>query len=86
MTIHKVQRGETLSGIAKKYGTTVTAIQRANPSLIKNVNIIQVGWSLTIPTPVSTSQKNYEKIGKQVEKVLQDINNLDSFKSLLAML
>lgn len=85
MAIHKVQKGDTLSAIAQKYGTTVTAIQKANSSLIKNVNVIRVGWSLTIPTPV-TSSKNYEKIGKQVEKVLQDINNLDSFKSLLAML
>ncbi len=85
MAIHKVQKGETLSGIAKKYRTTVSAIQKANSSLIKNVNIIQVGWSLTIPTS-TPSTKNYEKIGKQVEKVVQDINNLDSFKSLLAML
>lgn len=86
MATHKVQRGETLSSIAQKYGTTVSAIQRANSSLIKNVNVIQVGWSLTIPTTVTTSQKNYEKIGKQVEKVMEDINQLDSFKSLLTML
>ena len=43
-----VKRGDTLSAIAKKYGTTVSAIQRLNNSLIKNVNLIQVGWKLRV--------------------------------------
>ena len=37
-----------LSGIAKKYGTTVSAIQKLNSSLIKNVNLIQVGWKIRV--------------------------------------
>lgn len=44
---HKVVRGDTLSGIALKYGTTVNAIAKANN--IANVNIIRVGQVLTIP-------------------------------------
>lgn len=45
---YTVQRGDTLSGIAKKYGTTVSAIQKLNSSLIKNVNLIQVGWKIRV--------------------------------------
>lgn len=47
-TYYTVQRGDTLSGIAKKYGTTVSAIQKLNSSLIRNVNLIQVGWKLRV--------------------------------------
>lgn len=47
-TYYTVQRGDTLSGIARKYGTTAAAIQRLNSSLIKNINIIQVGWKIRV--------------------------------------
>ena len=80
---YKVQKGDTLSGIAKRYGTTVSAIQKANSSLIKDVNKISVGWSLTIPT---ANNKDYNAIGKQVEKCISDIQNLDSYKSLINLL
>ena len=80
---YKVQKGDTLSGIAKRYGTTVSAIQKANSSLIKDVNKISVGWSLTIPT---INVKDYNAIGKQVEKCLSDIKNLDSYNSLIKLL
>lgn len=42
-----MQKGDTLSVIAKKYGTTVQAIASANN--IANVNLIRVGQKLTIP-------------------------------------
>ena len=45
--IHVVRRGETLSTIAAKYGTTVSAIARANG--ITNPNLIYVGQKLRIP-------------------------------------
>lgn len=45
---YTVKRGDTLSGIAKRYGTSVSAIQKLNPSLIKNVNLIQVGWMIRV--------------------------------------
>jgi membrane-bound lytic murein transglycosylase D len=44
---HRVQRGETLGGIAKRHGTTVSAIQRANG--LKS-SVIKVGQRLKIPT------------------------------------
>ena len=43
-----VKPGDTLSKIAKKYGTTVKAIQALNPTLIKNVNYICTGWTIVV--------------------------------------
>ncbi len=45
---HTVQWGQTLSGIAWYYGTTVQAIMYANPS-ITNPNLIYAGQVLCIP-------------------------------------
>ena len=43
---YTVKRGDTLSQIAAKYGTTVKAIAAENG--IKNVNLIYVGQKLKI--------------------------------------
>ena len=92
---YKVKKGDTLSGIAKKYGVSVDAIRLANLSLIKNVNLINVGWVLTIPsgsgsTPPATKQPTKEEtdteLKKTFNKVLDDIEKLDSVKKLLALL
>ena len=45
---YTVQRGDTLFAIARRYGTSVSAIQKLNASLIKNVNLIQVGWKIRV--------------------------------------
>ena len=44
---YTVRPGDTLSGIASRYGTSVGAIAQANG--ISNPNFIQVGQQLTIP-------------------------------------
>lgn len=49
---YKVKRGDTLWAIAKKYygsGAKYPTIYNANKNLIKNPNVIQIGWVLTIP-------------------------------------
>lgn len=46
---YTVQKGDTLRAIAKKYGCTVDEIVEANSELIKNPNLIRVGWELKIP-------------------------------------
>ncbi len=51
--VHKVRRGETLSGIAGRHGTSVQAI--ANMNGIRNHNYLRVGSSLRIPTRGSTA-------------------------------
>ncbi|MBZ4420750.1 LysM peptidoglycan-binding domain-containing protein [Myxococcus sp. RHSTA-1-4] len=45
---YRIKSGDTLSGIAKRYGTTVGALMKANPQ-IKNANLIYAGKSLSIP-------------------------------------
>ena len=90
---YTVKKGDTLSGIAAKYKTTVNAIQKANPDKIKNVNVIQVGWVLKIPVSntskpsvTATPSKDYAAIGKQYETALKDVQNLPSVKKLLDMM
>lgn len=58
-TTYTVKRGDTLSAIAKKYGTTVSALAKLNN--IKDVNYIYVGQVLKItgdPDPVKTNTTN----------------------------
>lgn len=47
---YRIKKGDTLSKIAKKFGTTVKAIKAANPDKIKNVNLIIAGDTIKIPT------------------------------------
>jgi LysM repeat protein len=44
-----VQGGDTLGGIAAKFGTTWQALHRANADIIADPNIIDIGWELVIP-------------------------------------
>ena len=53
---HEVKKGETLSGLAKKYGTTIDSIMKYNP-VIKDKNLIVTGWTLEIPDDSATGQK-----------------------------
>lgn len=55
-TMYTVQSGDTLSGIATRYGVSVDEIIEANKNLITNPDYIQVGWTLTIPDASSTQQ------------------------------
>ena len=48
--MHKVSRGETLSGIAQHYGVSMTALRSANSSKIQTGGGIQVGQVLLIPS------------------------------------
>ncbi len=46
--IHRVRRGETLSHIARRYGTSVRAIMRLNG--LRSSRFIRAGWKLKVPT------------------------------------
>lgn len=61
---YTVVSGDTLSEIAYKYGTTVSALASVNN--IKNVNLIHVGQKLIIPTGNSNDSKKQNVSEKQV--------------------
>jgi len=52
---YTIQKGDTLSSIANKYGTTIQSLLAANPQ-ITNPNLIYAGSVLKIPTTTSSPQ------------------------------
>ena len=48
-TEYTVVSGDSLSKIGKTFGVTWQAIYEANKDIIKNPDLIQVGWKLKIP-------------------------------------
>lgn len=55
MSTYTIKRGDTLSGIASRYGTDVSTLMGLNP-YIKNANLIYAGNSLNLPGQQSTQQ------------------------------
>lgn len=53
MTTYRIKKGDTLSGIARRYGTSVSALAKANH--LRNANVISAGRTLTIPGHSSAS-------------------------------
>lgn len=83
---HTVLRGQTLSSIAQKYGTTVEALASTNG--IKNVNLIYSGQVLTIPgTDVPASKPvNNNQVYNALVSCLDAIEDLPEFKTLSGLL
>jgi hypothetical protein len=46
---HTIAGGDTLSGIAKRYGITLSQLQQANPTV--NPRALQIGQRIVIPSP-----------------------------------
>lgn len=57
MNDYLIQSGDTLSGLARQYGTSVSELQRLNPS-ITNPDLIRAGETISVPgqTPVSSPE------------------------------
>ena len=79
MITYTVNKGDTLSAIAKRFSTTVNAIATANN--ISNPNKIVVGQKIRIP-----DSKNYHEIGALLAECLDDIGSLASFKKIISLL
>lgn len=65
-TTYTVKKGDTLSGIARKYGTTVSALMKLNPD-IKNANLIYVGQVIVVSgtaASASTSSGNQAVVNR----------------------
>lgn len=80
---YKVQKGDTLFKIATRYGCTVTELYNANRDKIKNINVINVGWVLNIPTKET---ENAVDVKALLLKCVEDIEALPSYKELVAVL
>lgn len=63
-SVHKVKKGDTLDRIAKKYSTTVAAIQAAN-GMKKGDTRIQIGQSLKIPAKGGTATSSKKSSRKK---------------------
>ncbi|MBQ6425617.1 MAG: LysM peptidoglycan-binding domain-containing protein [Clostridia bacterium] len=47
--VYTVKKGDNLTKLAKRFGTTVDAIYNLNRDKIKDKNLIKIGWKLIIP-------------------------------------
>jgi Membrane proteins related to metalloendopeptidases len=56
MDSYKVQQGDTLSGIAKKFGTTVSDLASLNK--IQNTNLIKTGQTINLKAPIQNTGVN----------------------------
>lgn len=72
MATYTVQSGDTLSALAKKYGTTVSDIAKSNN--ISNVNLIKVGQNLQIGSPAPAN--NTPVTDYDVSEYRSTLNNL----------
>lgn len=81
---YTVKSGDTFSGIAKKYGTTVANLQKLNS--IKNPNKIYVGQKLKISGNVSTKQyytvKSGDTLSEIAAKYKTSVNRLVSLNGI----
>ena len=73
-TTYTIKKGDTLWELAKKYGTTVDALAKANN--IKNPNLIYAGAKLTIPTtqPMPTAARTTTPSTARVTTSTQAVN------------
>lgn len=76
---YTVKKGDTLSGIAARFGTTVQKLVNANK--IKNPSLIHVGQVLTIPTETKPLP-NIDSAKTAIINCLAAIEQLPEFKKL----
>lgn len=77
---YTVKSGDTLSGIAKKYNSTVEALVASNG--IKNKDLIYVGQVLTIPVNKAPTKEAVAIINDCVA----DIQALPSFNKFMELI
>ena len=65
--VHVVAPGETLSGIAARYGTTVEALARANG--LRDPGLIIAGYRLRVPARASTASVHVVRPGETLSAI-----------------
>lgn len=82
---YTVKKGDTLSAIALKYGTTVEALVSTNG--IKNKNLIHIGQVLQIPAKNTQAEKpTNNQLYNAFVTCLDAIEDLPEFKTLSGLL
>ena len=84
-----VKAGDTLSGIAQRFGTTVEALVASNG--IRNKHLIYTGQVLTIPgtsadTGSAEAPSDPGEVGRALNRCLTAIESLPEFRELEKML
>ncbi len=76
---YMVVRGDTLSGISKRFNTTVSELARLNN--IKNVNLIYVGQKILLPNTTNNTKyfKRYTGNSVSIVDSLKSLNENSSF-------
>ena len=84
-TVYTVKRGDTLSGIASKYGTTYQKLAEYNG--IKNVNLIYAGQKIKIPGASKAAGKTYTvKAGDNLWNIAAaHLGNGARYKEIIAL-
>ena len=72
--VHRVRRGESLSVIAARYGTSVRAIMNMNG--LKRSSYIKQGWKLKVPTGKRNYRARYSSDGSSKEYVVRKGDSL----------
>jgi len=71
---YKIKSGDTLSGIASKYNTTVNELMSLNP-YIKNANLIYAGKSLNLPSAQVVNNQN-DNTATTIPITLESVGNI----------
>lgn len=80
---YEVQRGDTLSGIAQRHGTTVAGLATAND--LRDTDHIRVGQHLALPRPTSALvPASRAEVGALIEEVAREAGWSPRFVKALA--
>lgn len=82
MSTYKIKSGDTLSGIAQKYNTSVSTLMGLNP-YIKNANLIYTGNTLKLPGQTNTVKTTGTTVATQPTQTTQ---NQPTLLNLIALL
>lgn len=81
-TTYTVKKGDTLSAIAKRYGTTVDALLKANPN-ITNPNLIKAGQVINIPGKDEEADKQFDDTDILTARAMQTAFDQANFGGLV---